>query len=57
MAAAAYAAATHGVVFDCEQGKVLTPQQAAQTACNIEAQLPSIEQAIRSAQEKFTPRA
>ena len=57
MAAAAYAAATNGVIFDCEQGKVLTPLQAAQTARNIEAQLPSIELAIRSAQEKFTPRA
>jgi hypothetical protein len=53
MAAAAYAAATDGVVLDCEQGKLLNPQEAAQVARDIEAQLPAMEQALHSAMEKL----
>jgi hypothetical protein len=48
MAAAAYAKATDGVVFDCDTSKVLTPQQARQEAVTIERQLPLFEQKIQS---------
>lgn len=40
-AAAAYARATDGVVFDGESGEILTPNQAAQAARDIERQLPA----------------
>ncbi len=53
MAAAAYAAATGGVVLDCEQGQIMTPQQAIQTARDIEVQLPALEQALRVATDKL----
>lgn len=46
MAAAAYARATDGVVFDCDAGRILTPQQAKQMAAKIEKELPSFEQAM-----------
>ncbi|MBI1202191.1 MAG: hypothetical protein GC182_06735 [Rhodopseudomonas sp.] len=53
MAAAAYAAATQGVVFDCEQGKILSSQQAADVARDMDRQMPEIEVAIRRAVEQF----
>ncbi len=53
MAAAAYAAAAKGVVLDCEQGQLLTPQEAAQAAADIEKQLPAMEQALRGVTEKL----
>jgi hypothetical protein len=40
-AAAAYAKATDGVVFDGESGEVLPPEKAAQVARDIERDLPS----------------
>lgn len=39
-AAAAYARATDGVVFDGEAGEILTPDQAVQTTRDIEKSLP-----------------
>jgi hypothetical protein len=48
MAASAYAKVTEGVVLDCDAGKVLTPQQAKQTAAMIEKQLPSFEKTMQS---------
>jgi hypothetical protein len=53
MAGAAYARATRGVVLDCEQGKILSAQQAAEVARDIERQMPEIEAAIRNAVEQF----
>jgi hypothetical protein len=50
VAAAAYAKATNGVVLDCEAGKVLTPQQAGQTARTIEQQLPMFEKTLKDTQ-------
>lgn len=47
-AASAYANATGGVVFDPESGKVLTPPQAKQVAQQVERDLPSFEQMMRS---------
>ena len=52
-AASAYAAATEGMVLDCEQGKSLTSQEAAQAARDIEKQLPAMAQALQNATEKL----
>jgi hypothetical protein len=41
-AAAAYAKATDGVVFDGESGEVLPPDKAAQAAREIERDLPKL---------------
>jgi hypothetical protein len=41
-AAAAYAKATEGVVFDGESGEVLTPEKAVQSARDIERDLPDL---------------
>ena len=43
MAATAYAAASEGVIFDCEEGKTKTPEQARETARKIEAEFPTFE--------------
>jgi hypothetical protein len=40
MAATAYAKATDGVVFDTEEGQILTPQQATEYARQMERDLP-----------------
>jgi hypothetical protein len=48
MAASSYAKATSGVVFDCDAAKILTPQQAKQTATQIEKDLPSFERTMQS---------
>jgi hypothetical protein len=48
IAAAAYAQATDGVVFDSESGEILTPEKAAQEARNIEIDLPKMEAAYQS---------
>ena len=48
MAAAAYAAATGGVVFDCEEARTLDPQEALQMARDIEAQFPAIEKMLQA---------
>lgn len=52
-AASAYAAATEGMVLDCEQGESLTSQEAAQAARDIEKQLPAMAQALQNATEKL----
>jgi hypothetical protein len=57
MAAAGYAGATKGVVFDCEQGRVLKPRQAAAAARDLEQQLPVIEQALRGIVNDMKPKA
>lgn len=53
MAGAAYAQATRGVVLDCEQGKIISPQQATEVARDIDRQMPEIEAAVRNAVEQF----
>lgn len=47
MAAAAYAAATGGLVFDTAECRVKTPEQACETARRIEAETPEIEARLR----------
>ena len=55
MALAAYARASAGVVFDCEEGKLLTPQQALDVARKMESNLPAIEKAIWDSLKKLLP--
>ena len=52
MAAAAYARATDGVVLDCEEGRIVTPQRASEIAREVEKQIPAIEAAIRKMAER-----
>ena len=52
-AGAAYASATRGDVLDCEQGKILSPQQAAGIARDLDKQMPNIDAAVRRAIEQF----
>jgi hypothetical protein len=49
MAASAYARVTVGVVFDPQQGDVLTPQRAVDLARGSEQEIPAIEEAIARA--------
>jgi hypothetical protein len=48
VAAAAYARATDGVVFDGESGEVLTPDKAAEAARNYERDMPKLEETVRN---------
>ena len=54
-AGAAYAGATRAVVLDCEQGKIISAQQAAEVARDIEKRMAEIEAAIRRTTEQFRP--
>ncbi len=45
-AAAAYARATGGVVFDDQTGEVLTPDKAAEIARDIERDMPRLEEIV-----------
>jgi hypothetical protein len=47
MAAAAYAAATNGVVFDEEEGKIRTPSEAQEIVQGIERDMPKVEELLR----------
>ncbi len=53
MAGGAYAKATGGVVFDCEEGKIISAERAGEIACEIEQQIPLIEEAARRVGEKI----
>lgn len=53
MAAGAYAKATGGVVFDCEEGKIISPERAGEVAGEIERQMPLIEEAMRRMRENL----
>ena len=55
MAATAYARATNGVILDCEEGKLLSPQRALELTQKIESDLPAIEQALRNVVKKIAP--
>lgn len=47
MAASAYAKATGGVVFDCEEGRIISPERAGEIAGEIERDIPMIEEMVR----------
>jgi hypothetical protein len=53
LAASAYARATNGVVLDCEQGRLVSPEQAADIAADLERSIPMIEAAVRKAVERL----
>lgn len=52
-AAAAYAAATDGAVLDCEEGKVISPQRAAEISRELEQSQPLIDEALRRVMELY----
>ena len=47
MAGSAYAKATGGVVFDCEEGKTVSSERASEIAGEIERDIPMIEEMVR----------
>jgi hypothetical protein len=53
LAASAYARAAGGVVLDCEEGRIISPQQAAAIAWDMERSIPMIEEAMRKVAEQF----
>jgi hypothetical protein len=53
MAAAAYARATDGAIFDCEEGKIITPQHAGEVARDSLRDVPKMEAALRLALERL----
>jgi hypothetical protein len=54
MAATAYARVTSGVVFDPQEGRLYTAEQAAIEVRNIEEQLPAMKAALREMIKKFS---
>lgn len=50
---AAYARATSGIVFDCEEGKIISPQRAGEIARELEESIPMVEAALRKVVEGF----
>jgi hypothetical protein len=52
MAATAYAKATGGVVFDPEDGKILSPHEAQETIREMERYLPTIEAELSRIQDR-----
>ncbi len=53
MAAAAYAKAAGGVLFDCEEGKIITPKQAARIGRELEQAIPEAQAFLRRLMEKL----
>jgi hypothetical protein len=53
MAASAYARATHGLVFDHQEGKAFTPAQAKEVTLGIERDLPKFEEAVKAVLKKI----
>lgn len=53
MAATAYAAATDGIVFDHEEGKALTPQQARDMVAQILRDIPRAVEFMAALKKKF----
>jgi hypothetical protein len=51
--AALMAGATDGIVLDCEEGRLLTPQQAAENARDMERDMPRLEAALRGELERL----
>jgi hypothetical protein len=54
MAATAYAAATDGIVFDCEESKALKPQEARDVIHRIKQEIPRMEQLLSEIAKKFS---
>lgn len=52
MAGSAYAKATGGVVFDCEEGNIISSSRAGEIAGEIERQIPLMEEVMRRMREK-----
>ena len=57
MAATSYARATHGVVFDEQEGKLLTPEEAVQIVREIERDRPAMEAAVESFVRQLSPKS
>lgn len=55
-AAAAYATATGGVVFDCQEGELYSATKAVEIAREIETSLPEIETSMQNAINEFSPK-
>jgi hypothetical protein len=53
MAGSAYAKATDGVLLDCEEGKIISAQRAAEIGFEMERGIPMIEAAVRKVMEQF----
>ena len=53
MAGATYAKATEGVVLDCEEGKIFTPQQTAEVARDLAESIPMMEAELRRFEADF----
>ncbi|MCP9629826.1 hypothetical protein NML43_22280 [Rhodopseudomonas palustris] len=53
LAAAAYAEATGGVIFDCEEGRLMSPTRARDVANEMERDGPRIMEMVRRSMEKF----
>jgi hypothetical protein len=49
----AYAKATGGVLLDCEEGKIISAQRAAEIGFELERGIPMIEAALRKVMEQF----
>ncbi|MFD2185137.1 hypothetical protein [Rhodoplanes azumiensis] len=56
MAAAAYAAATDGVIFDYEEGKIYLPSEAVAQVQRIRRDVPHVEAILREIVMRFTPK-
>ena len=53
MAASAYAKAAAGVVFDCEEGKIISPARAREIALDIEKGKAGVEALVQQALERM----
>jgi hypothetical protein len=53
LAGSAYATATAGVLLDCEEGKIISAQRAAEIGFELERGIPMIEAAVRKVTEQF----
>jgi hypothetical protein len=53
LAGSAYAKATGGVLLDCEEGKIISAQRAAEIGFELERGIPMIEAALRKVMEQF----
>lgn len=56
MAAAAYAQAVDGIVFDPQEGKIFTPRQAIDAVRQIEHDMPRMQEAMREIMRRLTPK-
>jgi hypothetical protein len=54
MAATAYAAATGGIIFDHEEGKLFTPEQARETVRNIARDLSAMDTILADVMKKMS---